>query len=236
MRPKLGLFKPDNYAQGPAPQSRTDIYILALNQCRLRNGSCVPISGGALAAHIAAPPCDRSPAGPLTTSGSLIVPASGVPASAGPSKFRGTMAHELFHRVQGTINAEARGFTCTPTGDPSRRTRTWLTESGATWAEFAFVPDDDPDQRRDGSTFFRRSGSRTPRGCRSSPDNTRVTTPRTVRSSTTRSFNRRREAIPSFCSTSGWAVGRRVPRYSSISGSTRPCRSPSTSVTSLCAT
>jgi hypothetical protein len=158
MKPKLGTLKPDNNLGSPQPIGRTDIYILTLNQCREREGFCNDISGGANAAHVPAPPCGRSAGGPLTISGYFIVPANKVPASApGPdisSNFRGTLTHEMFHRFQGTINAEARGYACTPTGDPDRVGRTWLTEAGATWAEFAFTPQDYPAFRSDWFEFF----------------------------------------------------------------------------------
>jgi hypothetical protein len=152
MQPKLGTLKPDDWPkEGPAPQTKTDIYILTLNQCRERNGSCHPIKLGWGGGELMAPPCDRSGKGPLTSSGYLIVPSDEVPASVPepnyPDTFRANMVHEIFHLYQDTLNIEAIGGTCTPEGNPTGATTSWLVESGAAWAPFAFDPDDAPEMR-----------------------------------------------------------------------------------------
>ena len=148
---------PDNYPVGPGRQSRTDIYILETNQCRLRGGFCTPIPNHTLAAAAPATPCLRGGGGPLVSSAYLVVGADQVPVTGGDAaaKFRYIMAHEFFHAASYGVNFEAQGGTCGESGPdlPPDELRSWLTEASAEWSSFAFFQEDDPDRRTE---LFRR--------------------------------------------------------------------------------
>jgi hypothetical protein len=147
---------PDDYAAGPGRQSRTDIYILDTNQCRLRGGFCTPIPKKTLAAAAPATPCAREGGGPLVSSAYLVVGAEQVPAAGGDAaKFRYILAHEFFHAASFRVNFEAQGGTCGQAGPdlPPDELRSWLTEASAEWSSFAFFQEDDQERRAE---LFRR--------------------------------------------------------------------------------
>ena len=83
MTPETGPFKGDSHPVGPAPQSRIDIYVLDVSQCRKRRDGCETIERTeALAVVIPAGPCDSAPGGPDTASGYVMVPLSDAPETA----------------------------------------------------------------------------------------------------------------------------------------------------------
>jgi len=148
-----GLPPPRNdfYSVGPLPQERIDIYLVVPNQCRARHDvECENIIGEELGLSVPDVPCDRS-GGPATSSGYILVQASQVPAASGPSPFRNTAAHELFHLIQFALNLEVDGNTCSA-GNPSVPAGSdagvsWLGEATAEWAAHSFFPDDEPERR-----------------------------------------------------------------------------------------
>jgi len=150
--PKLGAPRADDYAYGPEPRGRIDIYMLRPNECRLRDAFCLPISATAIAQAMPDKPCDRDGGGPLTSSGYAMINANQVPAAAPgpdePSKFRADLDHELFHVYEFGLNVEVMGTVCDPTPlyDPNKG-KTWLTEASAEWASFGFFPIDDVERR-----------------------------------------------------------------------------------------
>ncbi|HEY3498114.1 MAG TPA: hypothetical protein VGK73_25625, partial [Polyangiaceae bacterium] len=147
---------PDDYTVGPGRQSRTDIYILETNQCRMRGGFCTPIPKKTLAAAAPATPCLREGGGPLISSAYLVVGADQLPVAGGdPAKFRYIMAHEFFHAASFRVNFEAQGGTCGEAGPdlPPDEVRSWLTEASAEWSSFAFFQADDQERRTE---LFRR--------------------------------------------------------------------------------
>jgi hypothetical protein len=153
MAPKLGPLVEDDFPDLPKP-SRIDIYLLDLNECRKRNGDCIPVPGDALAAAVPATPCGHKlGGGPLISSAYLMLRAGLAPAvfdPAEPEPARALLAHELFHAFSFGLNLEAQGGSCTPrTGAllGPREQQSWLTEASAEWASFAFVPEDYPARR-----------------------------------------------------------------------------------------
>ena len=119
MTPETGPFKGDSHPVGPAPQSRIDIYVLDVSQCRKRRDGCKTIDRTeALAVVIPAGPCDNAPGGPDTASGYVMVPLSDAPETAPSpttaSPFRSTLAHEFFHLFQFSSNLRGTGRHCTP--------------------------------------------------------------------------------------------------------------------------
>jgi len=135
---------------------RTDIYLVPLNVCIRRrddNALCVPLgSPTTIAAAVPAPPCDTS-RGPLTSSGFVLmrldlVP-DAAPAASTPETARSDFAHEFFHLITYGLNLQAQGGDCRDnrfTGPVANKT-SWLTEASATWAEWAYTRDDNPDYR-----------------------------------------------------------------------------------------
>ena len=146
----MGPPRPDTYADGPEPRSRIDVYLLADEECRFRNGKCWPVTGSALAAAPPDAPCDRS-TGPLTSSGYLLLRRSRVPDtvpdSGTPSKIRSDFAHEFFHLLSFGRNLGGQGGVCRDGKFQGRTKISWLTEASGTWAEWAYFPDDDADDR-----------------------------------------------------------------------------------------
>ena len=160
MEPTLGRIRDDDYAAGPAPQARTDIYILTPNQCRLRNGFCTPIPPNTMAAASPTKPCGRINSGPIVTSSYLVIGANKIPnaapAAGTPSELRYILAHEFFHAISYGINFEAQGGVCRERTDPDLpvdEARSWLTEASAEWASFVFFEADDRARRTE---LFRR--------------------------------------------------------------------------------
>jgi hypothetical protein len=159
MFPKLGPILEDSYAFGPGNQKRIDIYLLTLNQCRMREQGCERIKKGMLAAAISARPCGPQGAGgSLVSSAYLIVPTDGVPAAASGEQaahLHYMLVHEMFHAISYGINIEAQGGTCTPPAQPGAEAPapqngalSWLSEASAEWSSFAFASGKWP-QRRD---------------------------------------------------------------------------------------
>src|SRR5262249_35362179 len=81
MQPKLAAIRDDDYPAGPEPRKPTDVYLLNLNQCRMRNGFCTPVAANALAAAVPTTPCGRN-GGPLVSSAYMVIRADKVPATA----------------------------------------------------------------------------------------------------------------------------------------------------------
>lgn len=166
--PELGPPRADDYAEGPEPRGRIDIYMLRPNECRLRSGQCVGI-GGSIAAAMAATPCDRQGGGPLTSSGYALINADAVPALAPardePSRFRADLDHELFHVYEYGLNVEVMGKVCAPAPvNAANKGKTWLTEASAEWASFGFFPHDDAERRTSLFSSFQLVRDRTSEG------------------------------------------------------------------------
>jgi hypothetical protein len=114
----MGPPVPDTLA-APANggNGKIDVYLVAPNQCRDRNGSCEKITGTELAVAVPDGPTGKVPGFPaLSRSGYIVV---GLASVSDPP----TLAHELFHILQ---------FAHTVGGvRPS-----WYDEASATWAEW----------------------------------------------------------------------------------------------------
>ena len=154
MTPEAVPPRPDNFAAGPAPQNRIDIYILQGADCHDRQGACAPIETDAngkrpLAAVIPAAPCDGAGGGALTSSAYMLIDRDSVAApTGGPSKFRYVFAHEFFHVLADAMNLEAQGAGCfDPAANASTLATSWLSEASAEWAAWAFFPNDGPRER-----------------------------------------------------------------------------------------
>ena len=131
----MGQPKPDLFGG----DSKIDIYLLATNQCRDRNGECEPIDGGAVAVAVPDDPCVTSAPGRGTCSGYILLDKT---RAASPASLKTDFAHEFFHILQFAHNAEATAV------DTGRRVggepvwdESWYTEATATWAEWKFVPE-----------------------------------------------------------------------------------------------
>ena len=150
--PGLGVPLADANSDGPAPTTLTDIYLLRTNQCRYRNGQCNDISGPALAAASPALPCGGSPA---TSSGFLMLRLERVPASASGDlgELTSDLAHELFHVISYGRNLQGQGGLCGG-GVAQPASGSWLTEASGVWAEWAYVPADNPAYRTDEFAAF----------------------------------------------------------------------------------
>jgi len=150
MVPETGAPKPDSYAQGPAPTTRTDVYLVTPQLCKRRQGSCAPIpvdeGVAALAAAAPAPPCGPGAGGALTTSGYMILDRAAVPETlpVGPLRTRYIFAHEFFHLIENGLNFEAQGGTCGASG-PEEKAASWLVEASAEWAAWAYFAADGQD-------------------------------------------------------------------------------------------
>jgi len=163
MVPETGAPKADDYAAGPAPTTRTDVYLVTPQLCKRREGSCAPIpvddGVAALAAAAPAPPCGPGAGGALTTSGYMILDRTAVPETlpGGPLRMRYVFAHEFFHLIENSLNFEAQGGTC-GAGRPAEAAASWLVEASAEWAAWAYFPADGEQDRPllYGSGFQRR--------------------------------------------------------------------------------
>jgi hypothetical protein len=148
--PVFGAPIPDDELAGPGDPSRTDIYLVDLNQCRERSGSCAPIPGAPMVATTPSTPCGSND-GPMLSSAYISLAATGVPSAATGrdfAKFRYALAHQLFHAISFGISLEAQDGMCpSPWVDTFNKPRSWLTEASAEWAAFAFFGDDDPGRR-----------------------------------------------------------------------------------------
>jgi hypothetical protein len=111
------LDTPDNGGNG-----KIDVYLLATNQCRERNGRCTQITGDELAAAKPVGPIGRVPGFPARSrSGYIIVP---VDNRDNPP----VLAHEVFHILQfaHTVGGLKGAF--------GNLAKSWYYEASATWA------------------------------------------------------------------------------------------------------
>lgn len=149
--------RPDEYPTADEEDTRIDVYLLELNQCRSHSDGCQPIAGNPLGLARSVVPCDDTIGGVETSSGYVELDVSRVPEVMSgvdaASKVRNTAAHELFHLVEFGLNLEAQGTGCA--GGPIK---SWLTEASAEWASHSYFPKSDP--RRRTSWFARFQGSR----------------------------------------------------------------------------
>lgn len=151
MAASLGDFmKPDSLAVGPAPTNRTDIYLVRVAQCRVREGNCFTVNReDSLAMAVATGPCETSGVGTVTTSTYVVVPVEAVPAAPLPSpwELRSSLVHEFYHAFQNAKNATAKALGCREEKVVSAGTNSWLTESTAEWSAWVFAGEDDRDRR-----------------------------------------------------------------------------------------
>lgn len=119
----MGEPVPDDADNDGTP--KTDVYIVELNQARLRDGECKPIFGSAAGqAHTAPPRLTNVGSGIRITAAFMLLP---VPEATTATGRKSIIAHEFFHVLQLGTSEDA--------------TSSWLGESTAVWAEWKFVPE-----------------------------------------------------------------------------------------------
>jgi hypothetical protein len=134
----MGLPVPDTAAADNGGNGKIDVYILDTNQCRLRNGICRPISGGAVASTNASRPCNGVAPDHTTVHDLPGSPAHACSAFMLMSRarlagnFTSDFAHEFFHVLQYAHNWGA-GY------DWASSSYHWYLEASATWAEWNYA-------------------------------------------------------------------------------------------------
>ena len=136
----MGLPVPDTNAPDNGGNGKIDVYFLAPNQCRDRNGTCVAIPGSATAAAPSSKPCNAvgaatAPGFPVHACSAYILMPSSALADATPTRafteLRRLLVHEFFHALQNAHNWSATYYA-------AGRTYHWYEEASATWAEWNY--------------------------------------------------------------------------------------------------
>jgi Family of unknown function (DUF6055) len=120
----MGRPVPDTLAPDNGGNGKIDVYLLATNQCRERNGSCEQIEGDDLAAAPPDGPIGSASGFPARSSSGYII------VSLANRDDPPTLAHELFHILQfaHTVGGLKGAF--------GNTAQSWYVEASATWAEW----------------------------------------------------------------------------------------------------
>jgi hypothetical protein len=133
----------------PGGDGKIDMYLLDEDQCRERNGQCWPISSGAVATTVSAPPEVGNGKSAYMLLGRDRAAAAGQSSEAG-NAFKSDFAHEFFHVLQFRHNRKAMAVdTGIVIGGERIIENVWYTEASATWAEWFYVPAAADDQVHD---------------------------------------------------------------------------------------
>ena len=131
MTPAMGPPRPD--ADGG--DDRVDVYLVSPNQCRMRDGECLRIPGGAVAAAYPVAPFAPNGRGGQVASGVIVVDRTRI------ADLAADLAHEFFHVLQFAHNESARLIdTGQRRGDVPVLDGSWFVEASATWAEWWWAP------------------------------------------------------------------------------------------------
>ena len=137
----MGLPVPDRIAPQNDGNGKIDVYLLATNQCRDRNGGCRSIGGNAVASARVSRPCngfapdqteveDLAGFPPNACSGFMLLSRNRFDP-ANTTKFTADFAHEFFHILEyahnfgGVYSWAFEGYH-------------WYVEAAATWAEWYY--------------------------------------------------------------------------------------------------
>src|SRR5439155_24249828 len=135
----VGSSDPEAYGGDEA----IDVYIVGSSQSCVRPG-CRPVSEGAVAVTVPAPPFDpeTSPAS-WKSSAYMLVLRDRIPTTSsgsGTCGIRSDLAHEFFHVLQMSHN-EGIGWQQGAIAGQQVWEENWFVEASATWAESQYVPD-----------------------------------------------------------------------------------------------
>jgi hypothetical protein len=127
----MGPPVPDTLSADNGGNGKIDVYLLTTNQCRDRNGSCVPIPGKAGAAAVHVGPIGQTPGFPAhSSSGYMLIPAPNPNNPAQNPDDPPTLAHEFFHILQYAHTVAGLR------GESGNLATSWYVEASATWAEW----------------------------------------------------------------------------------------------------
>ena len=132
MTPAMGPPLPDD----DGGDELIDVYLLAPNQCRVRDGACRAISGDSVAVAWPATPITQNTAGRTSASGFIALDRTRL------DEIKLDFVHEFFHVLQYAHSFEA-GMRDTGLGGDGRTVwdKSWFVEASATWAEWAYAPE-----------------------------------------------------------------------------------------------